>query len=159
MFTLGLTGTVPAFGVYSASHSNAENNVIALMDLDTTLLDFSVYTQVKLVNKISHVVIDAFGEPLSQSFITFNYLLFMQDPENYLSQYDLTVDALDHIDLRRGFFVNKGTPVFNANDVLGTWAFYTGADHTDLKKHECICNEKPGAIPYRRLCIKLKNIK
>ena len=147
VYNLGLTGTIPSFGTYAASHKNAENNVKALMEMDTTMLDFSIYTEVKLVNKITNRVIDAFGEPISQATITFNYLLFMQNPESYLSQYNLTLSDLDHIDLRRGFFVNKGTPVFDPNAVMGTWAFYTGTDHTDLKKHTCVCNEKPGAIP------------
>ena len=147
VYNLGLTGTIPSFGTFAVSHKNAENNIKALMNADTTLLDFSIYTEVKLVNKISHLVIDAFGEPLTQATITFNYLLFMQDPTSYLSQYDLTLSDLDHIDLRRSYFVDRGTPVFNANNVMGTWAFYTGTDHTDLKKHSCLCNQKPGAVP------------
>ncbi len=147
VYNLGLTGIIPSFGTYAVSHKNAENNVKALMQMDTTLLDFSIYTQVKLVNKITNIVIDAFGQPISQATITFNYLLFMQDPASYLSQYNLTLSDLDHVDLRRGFFVNKGTPVFNPNTVIGTWAFYTGTDHTDLKKHQCVCNAKPGALP------------
>jgi hypothetical protein len=142
-----LKGTIAAKSTFAISHTNAENNVLALMDADTTALDFSIYTEVKLVHKPTSTVLDAFGMPLPQSFITFNYLLFMQDPEGYLATYDLTLADLDHIDLRRGFFVTKGTPVFNENDVIGTWAFYTGTDHTDLNKHNCLCNEKPGATP------------
>jgi hypothetical protein len=142
-----LKGSIAAKTTYAVSHANAENNVLALMDADTTALDLSIYTEVKLVHKPTATVLDAFGEPLTQAFITFNYLLFMQDPDSYLSQYDLTLADLDHIGIRRGFFVTKGTPVFNANDVFGTWAFYTGTDHSDLRKHTCLCNEKPGAAP------------
>lgn len=142
-----LKGTIAAKSTFAISHTNAENNVLALMDADTTLLDFSIYTEVKLAYKPTGTVLDAFGMPLPQSFITFNYLLFMQDPDGYLSTYDLTLADLDHINLRRGFFVTKGTPIFNENNVIGTWAFYTGTDHTDLNKHNCLCNEKAGAIP------------
>lgn len=144
---VSLKGSIAAKTTYAVSHTNAENNVLALMDADTTALDLSIYTQVKLVHKPTGTVLDAFGEPLTQAFITFNYLLFMQDPDGYLLQYDLTLADLDHIGIRRSFFVTKGTPVFNANDVFGTWAFYTGTDHSDLRKHTCLCNEKPGAIP------------
>jgi hypothetical protein len=145
--TVSLKGSIAAKSTYAISHSHAENNVLALMDDDTTALDFSIYTEVKLVHKPTGTVLDAFGEPMTQAFITFNYLLFMQDPDSYLSQYDLTLADLDHIGIRRGFFVTKGTPVFNADDVFGTWAFYTGTDHSDLRKHNCLCNEKPGAAP------------
>ncbi len=145
--TVPLRGNVAAGTPWAISHSNAENNVRALMKMDTTLLDFNLYTEVKLINKRRNAVIDVFGEPISQSTITFNYLLFMQDPQAYLTQYGLRLRDLDHIGMRRSYFVDKGVAVFNSNDVLGNWAFYTGSDRSNINLHQSVCNRTESSLP------------
>lgn len=146
---LDLNGWIAPKTTYLMAYDNAESTILALADLDTTLLDLGQCIRGRLIKHVTggQYAVDVFGQTLITSQAVFNYVLFMQNPAYYLATYGVNIDDLQNVDIRRGYFVMHGVNPFVSSDVWGTWAFYAGVDQSDLGNHTCMCNRQEADLP------------
>ncbi len=141
--SLGVVTSIPFYGqilpgdVYVLCNDNADLNLKSLADSLTSGLDFEANVILEL--KYNGTVIDRFGQTGTSTGGSIDLVQLFADPYGYLSNFHLDLNDYQNIDIRRGFFVDKGDPNFtSATSILGKWYYEVNTDRTSIGSHVCV---------------------
>ncbi len=140
VYSFPMDGIINAGEVHVVCNSNADLNLQGMADELSAGMDFELYACLELMQ--GNIVLDKIGQKFSNNpNNSFDPVLFVQDPFNYMLNYDLNLNEIENISLRRGYFEKKGDPVFSpaADALIGHWSFHQNTNRSNIGIHANEC--------------------
>jgi hypothetical protein len=136
------TYNINPYSTFIVSNTNSDVQLSSIADILSQ--DFRLDNGICLKLYNGYNVIDQVGES-AISTLSFDFAAYINDPINYLLNFDINLDDINSFGLKRDFFVSKGKTNFETIDLNSEWRYVLNADWTDVGSHNSICSPQSGS--------------